>query len=60
MSQQGRHAREQIEVVTDDQMRPALDALGNDIDELFDILAPWGKEIRDAKGYLGAGPHDLG
>jgi hypothetical protein len=60
LSQQGRHARERIEVATDEQMRPALDALGADIDELFDILAPWGETIRAGKGYLGAGPHDLG
>lgn len=60
LSQQGRHAREQIEVATDDQMRPALDAIGDDIEELFDILAPWGETIRAGKGYLGAGPHDLG
>src|SRR6056297_2819361 len=56
LSQPGRHAREQIEVVTDDQMRPALDALGDDIDELFEILAPWGKAVRAGKGYLGSGP----
>lgn len=60
LSQQGRHAREQIEVVTDDQMRPALDALGDAIDELVEILDPWGETIRAGKGYLGAGPHDLG
>lgn len=59
LSQQGRHAREQIEVATDLQMCPALDALGGDIDELFEILAPWGEAIRAGKGYLGAGPHDL-
>lgn len=60
LSQQGRHAREQIEVATDEQMRPALDALGDDVEELFDLLAPWGATIRAGKGYLGAGPHDLG
>ena len=60
LSQQGRHAREQIEVATDEQMRRALRALGSDIEELFDILAPWGEAVRDGKGYLGAGPHDLG
>ena len=60
LSQPGRHAREEIEVATDHQMRPALDALGDDIDELFDILSPWGEAIRAGKGYLGAGPHDLG
>ena len=60
LSQPGRHAREHIEVVTDDQMRPALAALGDDIDELFDVMSPWGETIRSGKGYLGAGPHDLG
>ena len=60
LSQPGRHAREQIEVVTDEQMRPALDALADDIEELFEILAPWGEAIRAGKGYLGSGPHDLG
>ncbi len=60
LSQPGRHAREEIEAATDDQMRPALDALGGDIDELFEILSPWGEAIRAGKGYLGAGPHDLG
>jgi hypothetical protein len=60
LSQAGRHAREQIEVATDDQMRPALDALGDDIEMLFAILTPWGEAIRSGRGYLGAGPHDLG
>ena len=60
LSQQGRHAREQIEVVTDEQMVPALDALGDEIAELFEIMAPWGETIRAGKGYLGSGPHDLG
>jgi hypothetical protein len=60
LSQQGRHAREAIEVATDEQLTPALDALGDDAEELFEILAPWGQKIRDGKGYPGAGPHDLG
>jgi hypothetical protein len=60
LSQQGRHAREQIEVVTDEQMVPALDALGDEIDELLGIMAPWGETVRAGKGYLGSGPHDLG
>jgi hypothetical protein len=60
LSQQGRHAREVIEVATDEQMTPALRALGDDIDELFELLAPWGATVRAGKGYLGAGPHDLG
>ena len=44
---------------TDEQMRPALDALGDDADELFALLAPWSQAVRDAKGYPAAGPHDL-
>lgn len=59
LSLEGRHAREQLEVATDIQMLPALDALGDDIEELFDILTPWGATIRAGRGYLGAGPHDL-
>jgi hypothetical protein len=34
-------------------------ALGDDLDELCRILEPWGAAIREAGGYLGAGPHDL-
>ena len=59
LSQSGRHAREAIEVATDEQMMPAISALGSDIDELFEILAPWGVAIRAGQGYLAAGPHDL-
>lgn len=60
LSSDGRAAREHIESVTDAQMRPAITALGADLDELFDTMAPWGDTIRAGKGYLGAGPHDLG
>lgn len=56
MSQPGRHAREAIEVATDEQMVPSISALGDDIEELFGILAPWGEAIRAGRGYLGAGP----
>ena len=52
----GRELRERIEVETDVQARPAIDALGDDVDELFAILAPWGEAIREAKGYPAAGP----
>src|SRR3954453_6473171 len=55
----GRTAREQVEVVTDQQLAGAIAALGDDIDELFDILQPWGDAVRDGFGYLPAGPHDL-
>jgi hypothetical protein len=55
----GRTFREDIEVETDRQMAPALRALGDDAEELFAILGPWGEAIRDAKGYPASGPHDL-
>ena len=56
----GRDAREAIEVATDEQMRPALDALGDDATELCSILEPWGAAVRAGGGYLANGPHDLG
>jgi hypothetical protein len=43
-------AREAVEDQTDLQMKPVLEALGDDIDELFAILTPWGQAVRDAKG----------
>jgi hypothetical protein len=55
----GRAAREEIELHTDMQMSAAIVALGDDIDELFAIMAPWGASIRDGFGYLPSGPHDL-
>jgi len=55
----GRAAREAVEVDTDAQMAPTVTALGDDIEELIDLLAPWGAAIRDARGYPASGPHDL-
>lgn len=56
---EGRALREDIERATDTQMRPVMAALGDDADELIDLLAGWGRKIRAAKGYLASGPHDL-
>lgn len=55
----GRERREGIERRTDHQMSPVLAALGDDIEELIELLQPWGKAIRAAAGYLASGPHDL-
>jgi hypothetical protein len=55
----GRSEREAVERATDRQCRPIVDALGDDLDELLDILRPWGQAIRDAHGYPASGPHDL-
>jgi hypothetical protein len=58
LSDDGRALREDIERATDLQMGPALDALGDDLDEVIDLLRPWGAAMRDAGGYVG-GPVDL-
>jgi len=55
----GRAFREQVEVSTDVQCRPIVEALGDDHARLVDVLAGWGAAIRDAKGYPASGPHDL-
>ena len=55
----GRTAREAIETTTDLQMRGAIDAIGDGIEDLFALLTPWGANVRAKKGYLSAGPHDL-
>ncbi len=55
----GRDVRERIEEETDAQMQPVLDALGDDLDELVQILLPWGATVRQGKGYPASGPHDL-
>lgn len=55
----GRALRESIETHTDAQMAGAITALGDDIDELFSILEPWGATVRAGFGYLSSGPHDL-
>ncbi len=59
LSDAGRRAREAVEAATDAQCRPAVEALGDDLDELVDILVPWGAAIREAGGYLPDGPHEL-
>ncbi len=48
----GRQTREAIERETDRHMRPAIEALGPDFDELVGLLQGWGTSIRAAGGYL--------
>lgn len=55
----GRACREQVEVDTDAMTAPVMARLGDDVVELIELLTPWGAAIRDGKGYLAAGPHDL-
>ena len=59
LTDEGQAAREALEVATDEQLRPVLDALGDDLGELLDILVPWGEAIRAGHGYPQSGPHDL-
>jgi hypothetical protein len=56
---EGRTAREAVEVTTDRMCALLVDALGTDFDELLSIMSPWGVKIREAKAYPPGGPHDL-
>jgi hypothetical protein len=53
-----RDEREAIGQATDRQVAPALDALGDDLDELVVHLDAWGTAVRNACGYI-SGPVDL-
>jgi hypothetical protein len=54
----GRAEREAMEVATDEAMRPAVLALGDDYDDVIRIMHPWGAAMRAAGGYIG-GAGDL-
>jgi hypothetical protein len=58
MSERGRTEREAIERATDGQLRPVVEAMGDDAKEVFEHLEPWGAAMRAAGGYIG-GPADL-
>jgi len=47
----GRELRDSIEAATDAQMAPMIDALGEDLDELVGLLAPWAGSIVQAGGF---------
>jgi hypothetical protein len=51
-TEDGKAAREEVERATDRQMRPTIEALGDDIDELLGLLEPWSAAVRDAGGYI--------
>jgi hypothetical protein len=59
LTREGREAREAIEHATDRQMRPAIEALGDDLDELVGLVKPWSRAIQQAGGYPGFGPNQL-
>jgi hypothetical protein len=58
LTETGRTEREAMEYATDRAMTPALDALGDDVDAVVELLRPWGEAMRAAGGYIG-GPVDL-
>jgi hypothetical protein len=56
---EGRTLREGIEVVTDHGCRTVVEALGDELEELVDLLTPWGAAVREHGGYPASGPLDL-
>lgn len=59
LTSEGRAFREAVEVDTDRQCRPIVEALGEDHGRLVEVLGAWGAAIRSARGYPASGPHDL-
>ena len=55
----GRRLREEVEINTDLQMSGIVSGMGSGLQELVDILTPWGEAIRAGHGYPASGPHDL-
>ena len=55
----GREEREAIELATDRACRPVIDALGDDLEPLVEVLSRWSAAIRAAQGYPASGPHEL-
>jgi hypothetical protein len=55
----GRAVRESVEMATDAQCDVVAETLGPGLDELVELLTPWGQAIREAGGYPPQGPHDL-
>jgi hypothetical protein len=51
LTEQGRAFREELELTTDAQMAPAVEALGEDLDELIDLLTAWARQIMQGAGY---------
>jgi len=58
-SEAGRSARGQVEDATDLQMAPTVAGLGDDLEELVEILQRWSDALRAGGGYLGGGAGDL-
>lgn len=52
LTEQGRFVRESIETQTDAAMQRALNVLSGSVEEIIQILEPWGAAILEAGGYL--------
>jgi hypothetical protein len=59
LTEEGSRKREAVELATDLQCSPIIEALGDEFDELTSLLAPIGEAIRKASGYPSSGPHEL-
>jgi hypothetical protein len=53
LTDQGREFREGIERATDLQEAELVEALGDDVDELFELMAPWARAVVGAAGRIG-------
>jgi hypothetical protein len=51
LTEAGREHREAIELATDAQMAPAIDAIGSDLVELESLLKPWALAVMEKAGY---------
>jgi hypothetical protein len=58
-TEQGRKEREDVELSTDRQCRPVIEAMGDDFETVINLLAPMGVAIRAQRGYPTSGPHDI-
>ena len=52
LTDEGREFREGIERATDVQEADLVEALGDDVDELFDLMAPWARAVVAAAGRI--------
>jgi hypothetical protein len=59
MTEAGRAFRERIEDVTDDQLTPAINAMGDTLDPAVATLSRWAATVRGGFGYPASGPQDL-
>jgi hypothetical protein len=52
LTDEGREFREGIERATDVQEAHLVEALGEDVDELFDLMAPWARAVVAGAGRI--------